>query len=251
MEQARRQKSGGSSRVKRRPRLEQHAAKAKSTAPGLTGGVPLGPDVVERILLSDRFILLAKLSASMAHEIINPVSAVLNLATLMQHILKDDGIPTGRVAEFRGYLSQVIGESGRAGRIASELLAFSRASIREPGRTDPNEIVRQAFSLASHMLKIEDVECRLDLGEGLPLVYCDGTRIERALLHLLINAAEAVEGRELRRITIDTRLKADRRTVVLRISDTGEGIPDERLPRIFDPFFTTKQKRGVWVWDSP
>ncbi len=244
MKQARRSQRSGSGGITRGPQRRPHAARGRSSGRGLDARSQPGPDLVEHILQSDRFILLAKLSPSMAHEIINPIAAVINLATLMQHILKDDGIPAGRISEFRGYLSQVIGESGRAGRIASEMLAFSRASSRAPESTDANEIARHALSLASHMLKTEDVESHLDLGEGLPMVRCDRSSIEHALLHMLVNAAESVQGRELRSVTIKTRLREDKRAVVLQIRDTGEGIPGERISLIFEPFFTTKEKPG-------
>ncbi len=244
MKQAKRRQPSGPTRIERTKQLHKRAAEIKLPAKERVGDSCPGPDVVERILVSDRLFLLARLSPSLAHEIINPVSAVINLATLMQHILKDDGIPPGRVPEFRGYLSQLIGESGRAGRIASEMLAFARGSGCKPARTEVNEMVRHAVSLASHMFKTEDVETRLDLGEGLPMIHCERSRIEHAMLHMLLNAAEAVEGRALRRVTVQTMLRNDGRAVTLRILDTGVGIRDEQIPRIFEPFFTTKQKPG-------
>jgi C4-dicarboxylate-specific signal transduction histidine kinase len=198
--------------------------------------------MIERILQSNRFLLLARLSPPMVHEIINPVSAVLNLATLMQHILKDDGIPSGRVMEFRSYLTQVISESKQAGRIASEMRSFARATSYEPRRNDLNEVIRQALSLASHIFKLEDVESRAELADGLPDVRCDCPRLQQALLNLLVNAAEAVEGRQHRRVTVETRLHENGHAAVLEITDTGAGISPEHLPRIFDPFFTTKDK---------
>jgi C4-dicarboxylate-specific signal transduction histidine kinase len=178
----------------------------------------------------------------MVHEIINPVSAVLNLAALMQHILKDDGIPPGRVTEFRGYLTQVISESKQAGRIASEMQSFARATSHKPRRHDLNEVTRQALSLASHVFKLEDVESSAELAGGLPAVNCDAARLQQALLNLLVNAAEAVEGRQHRRVTIQTRLNENGHAAVLEITDSGAGISPEHLPRIFDPFFTTKDK---------
>jgi C4-dicarboxylate-specific signal transduction histidine kinase len=198
--------------------------------------------MIDRILQSNRFLLLARLSPPMAHEIINPLSAVLNLASLMQHILKDDGIPPGRVAEFRNYLTQVISESKQAGRIASEMQSFAHAMSRRPSGTDLNEVVRQALSLASHTLKLGDVESEVELVDGLPGVRYDGPQLQQALLNLLVNAAEAVEGRQHRRVTVETKPDESRRSAVLEITDTGAGISAEHLPRIFDPFFTTKDR---------
>ena len=82
----------------------------------------------QKLLQSDRLASLGQLSASVAHEINNPLSGVLNLSMLMQRLLTDDGIPPGRLQDFRKYLSQVVNETTRVGRIVSDLLAFSRRS---------------------------------------------------------------------------------------------------------------------------
>jgi two-component system, NtrC family, sensor kinase len=90
----------------------------------------------QRLLQADRLASLGQLAASVAHEINNPLSGVLNFSMLMGRILKEDGIPRERVAEFRGYLERVVTEqTSRAGRIVSDLLSFSRRgspSARRP-----------------------------------------------------------------------------------------------------------------------
>lgn len=198
--------------------------------------------VIGRILRSSRCLLIARLAAPVAHEIINPVSAVVNLTTLMRSMLKDDSLAAQRGEEYHGYLSQAISEAARAGRIASEMLAFARATSREPSRVDLNEIVRRTYSLAAHLLKTEDVESRLALTDGLPWIRCDSTEVQHALLHLVVNAAEAVEGREHRQVTISTCFRADGLALLTKVLDTGEGMSPERQLTIFDPFFTTKKR---------
>jgi signal transduction histidine kinase len=235
-------RASASSRVEKRIQPGRIAAAARSIPSRAERRAAISDAVIKRILQSNRFLLLARLSAPMVHEIINPVSAVLNLATLMQHILKDDGVPPGQVTEFRSYLTQVISESKHAGRIASEMQSFARATSHEPRGTDLNEVIRQALSLASHMFRMEDVEFHLELADGLLGVRCDSPQLQQALLNLLVNAAEAVEGRQQRRVTVETRLHENGHAAVLEVRDTGAGIPPEHLRRIFDPFFTTKDK---------
>src|SRR5262249_57863692 len=82
----------------------------------------------KKLLHSDRLASLGQLSASVAHEINNPISGVLNLSMLLQRMLKADGVPPERLDEFRKYLSQVTNETTRVGRIVSDPLAFSRRS---------------------------------------------------------------------------------------------------------------------------
>ena len=96
----------------------------------------------QKLLQSDRLASLGQLSASVAHEINNPIAGVLNLSMLMQRMLKDDGIPPNRLEEFRKYLGQVTNETARVGRIVSDLLAFSRRSKpqRAAGRSQQDRV---------------------------------------------------------------------------------------------------------------
>jgi two-component system, NtrC family, sensor kinase len=198
----------------------------------------------QKLLQSDRLASLGQLSASVAHEINNPVSSVLNLSMLMQRILKDDGVPPGRLAEFRRYLSQVIGETSRVGRIVSDLLAFSRRSRPQRAPADLNAVVRMTLSLASHKMKLNGVEVDVDLQEDLPAVSCDTSQMQQVTLNLLLNAAESTLSKGGGRVAVRTRASGD--AVLLAVEDNGEGIPQENLSKIFDPFFTTKAEgKGV------
>jgi two-component system NtrC family sensor kinase len=199
-----------------------------------------------KLMQSDRLASLGQLSASVAHEINNPVSGVLNLAMLLQRILKDDGIPKERIPEFRKYLQQVITETTRVGRIVSDLLSFSRRSKPQRSLADLNKIVRSTTSLIGHKMKLANVELDLNLASDLPLVPCDSSQIQQVVLNLAMNAAEAMHGKGAGRVAISTSLTAARDAVVLKVSDNGEGIPAENLAKIFDPFFTTKPEgKGV------
>ncbi len=198
----------------------------------------------KKLVHSDRLASLGQLSASVAHEINNPVSGVLNLSMLLQRMLKPDGIPPGRIEEFRKYLGQITNETARVGRIVSDLLAFSRRSSPQRAPADVNRIVRNTLSLAQHKLKLSNVEVSAQLCENLPAIPCDSSQIQQVVLNLLLNAAEATQSKPERRVAIVTA--AEDGGVVLTVSDNGEGIPQENLARIFDPFFTTKSEgKGV------
>jgi len=198
----------------------------------------------KKLLQSDRLASLGQLSASVAHEINNPISGVLNLSMLLQRMLKDDGIPPNRIEEFRKYLSQVTNETARVGRIVSDLLAFSRRSKPQRTAADLNRIVKMTLSLVQHKMKLSNVAVETDLRQDLPAAQCDASQIQQVVLNLLLNAAEATQTRNERRVTITTA--AGEGTVWLAVSDNGEGIQPENLARIFDPFFTTKSEgKGV------
>jgi len=199
-----------------------------------------------RLVQADRLASLGQLAASVAHEINNPLSGVLNFSALMGRILRDDGVPRERVPEFRGYLERVTEQTARAGRIVSDLLAFSRRSKPHRAASDLNAIVRTTVALVSHKLKLLSVEATQRLDEALPPLLCDASQMQQVVLNLVMNGAEATRPHGSGRISVRTRRADDGESVVLEVEDDGEGIPKETLDRVFDPFFTTKDDgKGV------
>ena len=200
----------------------------------------------QKLLQSDRLASLGQLSASVAHEINNPLSGVLNLSMLMQRIVKDNGIPPNRIEEFRRYLSQVVYETARVGRIVSDLLAFSRRSKPQRGNADLNAIIRTTIALVSHKLKLANVEIETHLQDDLPRIYCDSSQMQQVVINLLMNGAEATQNNGKGKVSVTTRVQEAKQMVVLEFKDNGDGIPGENLTKIFDPFFTTKgEGKGV------
>jgi two-component system NtrC family sensor kinase len=199
-----------------------------------------------RLVQADRLASLGQLAASVAHEINNPLSGVLNYAALMGRILTPEGVPPERVPEFRGYLERVAEQTSRAGRIVSDLLAFSRRSKPQRAPADLGVIVRTTLGLVAHKLRLLNVEAELRLDEGLPLLPCDSSQMQQVVLNLLMNAAEATRAHGSGRVTVATRRSDDGAGAVLEVADDGEGIPCDVLDRVFDPFFTTKDDgKGV------
>jgi two-component system NtrC family sensor kinase len=198
-----------------------------------------------KLIQSDRLATLGQLAASVAHEINNPVSGVLNLSMLLERLMAKGEYPPGREAEFRKYLSLISTETARVGRIVSDLLAFSRRSKPQRAPADLNKLVRTTLGLADHKLKLISAEVVLELQDDLPLVECDSSQIQQVILNLILNGAQAMQPRGGGKLTIRTRELADE-TVELCVQDTGEGIAPENLSKIFDPFFTTKAEgKGV------
>jgi signal transduction histidine kinase len=194
----------------------------------------------KKLVQADRLASLGQLAASVAHEINNPVSGVLNLSMLLERLMAKGTYPPGREAEFRKYLGRISSESTRIGRIVSDLLAFSRRTKPHRAPADLNKVVRSTVGLADHKLQLINAEVVLDLQENLPLVECDASQIQQVVLNLVLNGAQAMQSSGGGKLTIRTRLVPDGGSVELSVQDTGEGIAAEDLPRVFDPFFTTK-----------
>jgi two-component system, NtrC family, sensor kinase len=203
-------------------------------------------DAHRKLMATDRLASLGQLAASVAHEINNPLYSILNLTTLMQRILKADGIPPDRLPEFTKYLSQVVNETTRVGRIVTDLLAFSRRSRAQKTKADVNEIVSTTLSLLDHKLNMMDVKLELNLDPDLPNIVCDSSQIQQVVINLVMNAAESIHEKTTRQVDIFTRHDTHRDGIILEFRDTGEGMPPELIAKIFAPFFTTKTEgKGI------
>jgi two-component system NtrC family sensor kinase len=199
----------------------------------------------KKLLQTDRLASLGQLAASVAHEINNPISGVLNLSMLLQRIVdRADEVPPERLPEFRRYLGQVVTETSRVGRIVADLLAFSRRSRRPETLASTKEIIENTVTLVSHKLELGGVRLVLDLGADVPALRCDPSQMQQVVMNLLLNAAEATPSGGT--VTVATRVDAATGRLVLEVSDTGAGIQPEIVDKIFDPFFTTKEEgKGV------
>jgi two-component system NtrC family sensor kinase len=198
------------------------------------------------LVQSDRLASLGKLAATVAHEINNPISSVLNFSVLLQRILREDGVPPGRVGEFRGYLERVSEQTARAGRIVSDLLAFSRRSKPHRAPADLGAVASTTLGLLAHKLKLMNVEADLKVAPGLPPVPCDASQIQQVVMNLVMNGAEATRARGSGHVSVSIQPAEDGAAVTLQVDDDGEGIAEELLGRVFDPFFTTKEEgKGV------
>ncbi len=192
----------------------------------------------QKLIQSDRLASLGKLSASVAHEINNPVSGVLNLAVLMQRLLDKPNMNEERLAQFREYLASMIQEVTRVGRIVSDLLAFSRRSAPQRAPVDLNNTVRHTIALIDHKLKLGSVTLNLDLSPAIPTVPADGAQLQQVIINLVMNAAQSMPGGG--QVELRTRLLEREDSVLLEVQDFGIGISEENLTRVFDPFFSTK-----------
>lgn len=190
-----------------------------------------------QIVHMEKMASLGKLSASVAHEINNPLFGILTYSKLgLQEI---DSCPQYQSSDapLRRYLSNIREESSRCGGIVKGLLEFARQSGGEFARHHLNQIVAHTIRLLSHFFDMHQIAVQEDLFEGDDELICDARQIQQAIIAPCINAVEAMpDGGSL---TVTTLGKDDR--LILRIVDTGLGIPEDAMPNIFEPFYTTKE----------
>ena len=196
--------------------------------------------VHKTLLRSEKMASIGKLAATVAHEINNPLFGILTYARLvLRELLKHDLPERDEMAE---QLQTIERESKRCGELVKNLLTFSRQapSHREPN--DLNVVVHRAVVLVKHKIEIQNIELVETLAEGLPQVDCDANQIQQVILVLMVNASEAMP--KGGRLVVSTEFDAAAEQAVVRVKDSGSGIPEDVLPRIFDPFFTTKEDQN-------
>jgi PAS domain S-box-containing protein len=185
----------------------------------------------DRIIRSQRLESIGQLAAGIAHEINTPLGIILGYAQLS----KEDVQPGTEIHES---LSTIEKYARISRTIVADLLRFSRhtESVKKP--LDVNQILHQVTGVVEHTYGLERITIVRDLQEALPLVFGDQEKLEQAFVNLLNNAHDAIgsDGR----IQIGTTFDPVEKEVVIRVFDTGKGIPPEIRDRIFDPFFTTK-----------
>jgi PAS domain S-box-containing protein len=234
-------------------------------------------DITERVHLEElmrqsaKMVSVGQLAAGVAHEINNPLGAMIQSAQMVEvaldverartrQMLDEYGIDPERLRQYladRGtqeYLSGIRYVGGRAAKIVTDLLGFSRQTATEMRRHDLNDLVQRAMELArtgydlSGRYRIQNLAVAWELAEGELMVECDGQQIQQVVLNLVSNAAQAM-GEGGGQLTLRTsRVKG---CVRMEVEDTGPGVPESMRARLFEPFFTTKgvgEGTGLGLW---
>jgi two-component system NtrC family sensor kinase len=189
-----------------------------------------------QVLHMEKMASLGKLSATVAHEINNPISGILTYSRLIERELADQPLEAERHTELDRYLHLVQRECVRCGKIVQNLLAFARKSGTDLEATDLNELVDRSLMLVRHHLEISGVELRTEPLASDPVIIADPGQLQQALVALFVNAVEAMpDGGKL-----SVTLSGDPKGVEIRVTDSGVGIAPEALAQVFEPFFSTK-----------
>jgi two-component system NtrC family sensor kinase len=183
----------------------------------------------EQLRHADRLATIGKLAAGVAHEINEPLGAILGFAQLS---MKSDGIP----AEVRRDLDQIVTASLHAREIVKKLMLFSRQTPPRKSSVDLNRIVEESLSLLAARCAEGGIDVVRHLAVDLLPVWADPVQIQQIVVNLLVNAMQALHGNGT--ITVATR--EDSVGARLIVEDTGCGMAADVKERIFDPFFTTK-----------
>jgi len=184
-----------------------------------------------RLTQVEKQVSIGRLAAGVAHEINNPLTAILALSSLW---LKKMPAEDAR----REDLEIIVKETARCREIVHSLLDFARERPIEKRVVDVNAIVRETLLLANKYDSMTDVKVELRIA-GIPLmVNADAKLLQQVFINLLLNASEATGRGGVVRVETDEDSSGG--FVQVRIVDFGKGIPKEHINRVFEPFFTTK-----------
>ena len=185
-----------------------------------------------------RVSTMGELTASLAHELNQPLTAILSNAQAAQRIL-DAGATD--LAEIREILADIVEDDKRAGEVIQRLRGFLRKGQLEFSTLDVGELVRQVARLVSSDAIIRNVVVRLDLAIGLPPVRGDRVQLQQVVLNLLMNGLDAMRECDAgeRTLVLRTFIAGPAR-VVVAVTDSGVGIKEADLEQVFHAFYTTK-----------
>lgn len=179
---------------------------------------------------------LSRLAGGLVHELKNPLSTIaLHLALLEEEWRKEDAARARRSLQTLGRLRQ---EVGRLNDILEDFLRFARTDVLDLAPTDLNALVEQVARFVQPELEAQHIVLRTYADHDLPPVTLDGPRLRQALLNLIINARQAMEGRA-GHVSLITRREPG--WVLIEVLDDGPGMSPEVLARCFDIWYSTKR----------
>ena len=189
-------------------------------------------DLQAQLLQSEKMAAVGTLAGGVAHEINNPIGAIMAFSQLL---MQDAAEGT----TLHDFLREIEDSAKRCKKIVASLLNFSRPSRGERRPVDLSKVVEQSLFLLRTQFRRAPVETNAQFHNEIPLVLGDANQLQQVVMNLIANAWQALE--DVGGGTIDISAKvSDGEWVDLAVSDTGPGIPERHLDKVFDPFFTTK-----------
>lgn len=184
-----------------------------------------------QLVQSEKIASIGRMAAGVAHEINNPLSGIIMYAEMLKESLREK-------PEQRSDAQEIIDQTLRCKKIVSELLEFSRQSMGKTSSFSLGELIGKCLNLIVNQALFQDIEVRVDIEKELPAALGDVGQLQQVFTNLFINAADAMEGKG--RLDISARYNPHKKRFIVKVADTGPGIPKELQDKVFDIFFTTK-----------
>lgn len=201
-------------------------------------------EMQDRMMQVEKMASLGRLSATVAHELNNPLAGILTFARLLSRKIAGSSLPEEERAFALKSLESIAGESGRCGDIVKNMLLFSRQRQVNFKKENLHVVLESSLLLVAHHLEIRAIKVVREFGVENDELCCDANQLKQAFIALFINAAEAMQKGGT--LVVATECQDPPMALRLMITDSGHGIPEDSHAAIFEPFFTTKSEgKGV------
>jgi PAS domain S-box-containing protein len=184
-----------------------------------------------------RVTTMGELTASLAHEVKQPIAAAATNASTCLRWLEGD---TPNIEEARAAAMRIVKDAKRAGEIISRIGLFFKKGMSERELVDVNEVIREMIVILRSEAMRCSISLRTELSGDLPQVMGDRVQLQQVLMNLMINSIEAMKDVDGTRELAIKSQRADNEHVLVSVSDTGVGLPPHQTDQIFNAFFTTK-----------
>ena len=190
----------------------------------------------------EKMAAVGSLAAVVAHEINNPLAAIVGAAQAMAN-LQDDPEANDRESRDRQYIQQaemILEQAKRVMNISRQISEFSTPQSSEPVLIDLNNLIRSTVKFISFDRRFGSIDMVINLDPSLPAVSAVGDHLTQVIMNLLVNAADAAEGRVDPKPRIEIETRHDQQHAVITVAYNGVGMSSDTLERVFEEFFTTK-----------
>jgi signal transduction histidine kinase len=185
-----------------------------------------------------RVTTLGELTASISHEVSQPLAAVVNAAAACRRWL-DGGTPN--LDEARSAVDWIVNEGNRASEVIRRIRALANKTDLEKVPLDINDVVKEVIALVQREMDSHQVSSRIELAPALPLILGDRVQVQQVIINLVMNGIEAMQSITDRPCELVIRSQQDEtHRVLVTVTDSGVGISAENADRLFNAFFTTK-----------
>jgi two-component system NtrC family sensor kinase len=192
----------------------------------------------KKVIEASKLASVGELAAGIAHEINNPVAIMVEEAGWMGDLMEDVVFDKNEDrSEFERSIKQIQTQGKRCKEITHKLLSFARQTDSTVQDVDIKTVIEEMVALSSQRTKYSLVQIRTEVEQNLPSIRASISELQQVFFNLINNAIDAMENQGG---TLTISCKQQNSFIVIKISDTGKGIPEANLDRIFDPFFTTK-----------
>ena len=186
----------------------------------------------EKLVEEEKSEALKRMMEEVAHEIRNPLTSIGGFARRVY-----DRLPQGD--PNKKYMEMIINDVARLENMIKELLKLKTIAISYRELTNINDVIMEALKSFEQDLEDRGIEAKTELGDNLPLISIDQEHMKMALANLIKNSIEAMQDK-LKILKITSRISDGR--MEIQVSDTGKGIPKDKIKNIFDPFFSSKTR---------